>query len=617
MRHTSDMKDNNHFDHTGTDGSKFWERSQDAGYYGGGGENIAWGQSSVASVMNAWMNSPGHRGNILNANYMHFGTDWRAPYWTQVFGSNSSEDCRSYIASLAPSVSAVPSGVPSNAPSKTASDVPSTFPSVKPSLSQNPTLEPSDIPSKSPSEMPSDVPSKIPSKVPSDVPSKMPSDYPTRVPSFTPSDAPSRNPSEAPSDIPSEVPSAFPSDVPTISVIPTFIPSNLPSDVPSDMPSVVPTDKPSFVPTDRPSESQKPTNAPTYSVEPSDKPSGIPSEKPSVSLQPSLSLLPSDQPTHVPSDVPSDIPSDLPSTLPSHVPTFSAAPSDTPSDVPSIIPSDAPSVIPSDVPSNSPTISQVPTTSAAPTNYPVSILAQAILEDNIPDKASSHCQAMPMNVGYNFNSRSYQTESDWYSNARGNEEYLFLTEMQHVDENTSSRDWSIKIGTGGNIYSFVGPFGESVPPQTEYGAYWVEDVWQTISRSTLLYHEGESIYQSGTYQDDDPLSKKPFYSPNLGKHCSDTECSFMSWPQQVFTPNNYKSPLTNFQRYRNCGDGIIEMTALVYSDYQAPWDIVEEMYMPWYVHIVFVYAAASINVFAVSIFKTCLVFTKIHRHRSF
>jgi uncharacterized protein YkwD len=51
------------------------------------GENVAYGQSTPESVMNAWMNSPNHRANILNPVFTHVGIGLATPgnYWTQVF----------------------------------------------------------------------------------------------------------------------------------------------------------------------------------------------------------------------------------------------------------------------------------------------------------------------------------------------------------------------------------------------------------------------------------------------------------------------------------------------------------------------------------------------------
>jgi uncharacterized protein YkwD len=55
--------------------------------YKAAGENIAMGQRTPEEVVTAWMNSPGHRANILNANFTHLGVGYVASgnYWTQMF----------------------------------------------------------------------------------------------------------------------------------------------------------------------------------------------------------------------------------------------------------------------------------------------------------------------------------------------------------------------------------------------------------------------------------------------------------------------------------------------------------------------------------------------------
>ncbi|MBD2773011.1 hypothetical protein ICL16_13245 [Iningainema sp. BLCCT55] len=54
------------------------------------GENVASGYSSAQDVMRGWMNSTGHRANILNPNYREIGIGYargNQPYWTQTFGA--------------------------------------------------------------------------------------------------------------------------------------------------------------------------------------------------------------------------------------------------------------------------------------------------------------------------------------------------------------------------------------------------------------------------------------------------------------------------------------------------------------------------------------------------
>ena len=90
--HSADMATRHFFDHTNPDGKGPGERIAAAGYpRAAWGENIAYGQQTPAAVMNSWMNSPGHRANILNCGFhaIGIGVAFRSgvPYWTQDFGS--------------------------------------------------------------------------------------------------------------------------------------------------------------------------------------------------------------------------------------------------------------------------------------------------------------------------------------------------------------------------------------------------------------------------------------------------------------------------------------------------------------------------------------------------
>ena len=85
---SKDMTDLGYFSHTSpTYGSPF-DMMKDFGIsYKSAGENIAKGYSTPEAVVNAWMNSPGHRANILNSSYTHIGVGYVADgnYWTQMF----------------------------------------------------------------------------------------------------------------------------------------------------------------------------------------------------------------------------------------------------------------------------------------------------------------------------------------------------------------------------------------------------------------------------------------------------------------------------------------------------------------------------------------------------
>lgn len=85
---SQDMSDLGYFSHTSpTYGSPFDMMRSFGISYRTAGENIAKGYQSPEAVVKGWMNSPGHRANILNSSYTHIGVGYVATgnYWTQMF----------------------------------------------------------------------------------------------------------------------------------------------------------------------------------------------------------------------------------------------------------------------------------------------------------------------------------------------------------------------------------------------------------------------------------------------------------------------------------------------------------------------------------------------------
>ncbi|MBY6035741.1 LysM peptidoglycan-binding domain-containing protein [Fictibacillus nanhaiensis] len=86
MAKAKDMIENNYFDHNSpTYGSPFDMMRSFGIDYTAAGENIAKGQTSPQSVMNDWMNSPGHRQNILSTSYDSIGVAYYQGAWVQLF----------------------------------------------------------------------------------------------------------------------------------------------------------------------------------------------------------------------------------------------------------------------------------------------------------------------------------------------------------------------------------------------------------------------------------------------------------------------------------------------------------------------------------------------------
>lgn len=88
---SQDMANKGYFSHQSpTYGSPFNMMENFGIRFSSAGENIAYGQKTPAQVMTAWMNSPGHRANILSPSYTEIGVGLArnkngVPYWTQMF----------------------------------------------------------------------------------------------------------------------------------------------------------------------------------------------------------------------------------------------------------------------------------------------------------------------------------------------------------------------------------------------------------------------------------------------------------------------------------------------------------------------------------------------------
>jgi uncharacterized protein YkwD len=86
--HSADMRDRGFFDHVNPDGLDPFDRASQAGL-SARAENIAYGQQSAAAVMDAWMDSSGHRANILDCSLTRLGVGMAdgagGPWWTQLF----------------------------------------------------------------------------------------------------------------------------------------------------------------------------------------------------------------------------------------------------------------------------------------------------------------------------------------------------------------------------------------------------------------------------------------------------------------------------------------------------------------------------------------------------
>ena len=88
--HAEDMVDRHFFDHTNPDGEDPFERMRNAGFHGTSmGENIAMGYGSAQAVVKGWMESSGHRKNILNCDYNRLGVGYDSGRIQEGYSSGS------------------------------------------------------------------------------------------------------------------------------------------------------------------------------------------------------------------------------------------------------------------------------------------------------------------------------------------------------------------------------------------------------------------------------------------------------------------------------------------------------------------------------------------------
>lgn len=192
--------------------------------------------------------------------------------------------------------------------------------------------------------------------------------------------------------------------------------------------------------------------------------------------------------------------------------------------------------------------------------------------------------------------------SQWHEQCK--EEDVYLARMSHRLEEDSLL-WDLRISKGGAIYSFIGPYGEGVPPQYRSWdfntARWVDDLWQTVALSQE-YHNADVfnapvgstlgrpqvpsmryfIHGAGVYMNDTLFARtnEPFYSPLMAAWYDDSYRALhtTNWGQQAHIPSIHKSQLLYTTKYADLGSGILEATFIIqnFGDHK-----VDYLNMPW------------------------------------
>lgn len=181
------------------------------------------------------------------------------------------------------------------------------------------------------------------------------------------------------------------------------------------------------------------------------------------------------------------------------------------------------------------------------------------------------------------------------------EDDVFNAELNHSSDDL---DWSIRIGEGGQLYSWNLDGQELLPPQggTTQRSPWVDDVILQTWRDSENFDNDATqdgdwygntfVHGAGIYNrpDLDPASDPadPFYNPLLEESfdASDRSYSTMNWGPTV-TPSINRGDVMLYNQYRHLGDNVLEITSYgynfgenTYDDIAMPWSMVRDSVFP-------------------------------------
>ena len=149
-----------------------------------------------------------------------------------------------------------------------------------------------------------------------------------------------------------------------------------------------------------------------------------------------------------------------------------------------------------------------------------------------------------------------------------------------MHQSTDERNWELRLGRGGQIYSIVSSFGEAMPPQRPM-SHFNDEVWQMVlfSNDAVDYDLDKGsgairdeinsfVHQSGLYvgRKQEHTPDKPFYCPLLASHWDEKARSYtmMNWGL-VPTISINRSDVIFVTQFRDLGAGVIELNHLCYN----------------------------------------------------
>jgi len=160
------------------------------------------------------------------------------------------------------------------------------------------------------------------------------------------------------------------------------------------------------------------------------------------------------------------------------------------------------------------------------------------------------------------------------------EGYVMDTRISSTSLNDTSNNWELRIGKGAQIYSFIKEgVGELIAPQFTRGeSIWNDEVFQSatvdITRDPNRHYHSSGIYIYSGFMDNirdkDPSIRHPWYTPRLATQIDEGNRSYysMNWMQptadtstwRITGDDAYKCYMLNLTKYKDLGDGVIEVT---------------------------------------------------------
>ncbi len=197
------------------------------------------------------------------------------------------------------------------------------------------------------------------------------------------------------------------------------------------------------------------------------------------------------------------------------------------------------------------------------------VTVRANVDDQLLDLFPPSTQSsVPGNWNYSQTNAVNLSGSSWYNGFNENDVYHGL--LKHEQVGSASKSWEIRLGKGGQIYSMRSQFGEAIPPQIQSyalgSAPWNDEVFQAVSVDTTKNTPQQPyfIHQAGYYVQGNVTA--PSYAPMLAHGAvGENMYGTLSWGVQAHDPATHQSGILNWQYTRDVGDGIVEVTNVLYN----------------------------------------------------